>query len=157
MFIWHICGLIETLELVLNASGSLIYLTKCNANESYMFNLIIQFRVCFQPITISVTQDAILLCYSCQEFQRSYFIYSPKFYCILIVSHEARSGYKTVYISSLVYLKLFLAWMWGGQTGTRSEFSPVFTCSIIRPMNNKTIIIQDYYKRNRHVQRYQNL
>jgi hypothetical protein len=48
---------------------------------------------------------------------------------------------KVAYLSSLVYLTIFPAGMCCGQSGTRSDFSPIFTFSFIRPMKNKTMFI----------------
>jgi len=63
-----------------------------------MFNVIIQFRVRFQPIKTFVTQDAILLCYSCHKFQRIYFIYNTNFDPIIIASQLLYQGYKILHL-----------------------------------------------------------
>jgi hypothetical protein len=81
--------------------------TKCNTEESWIFNLIIRFRVCFQPVTIFVIQDAILLCYSRHKFQGNHFIYSTNFNSILIASQLLYQEYKIVYLSPLIYLTIF--------------------------------------------------
>jgi hypothetical protein len=58
-----------------------------------------------------------------------------------MASQPLYQGYKIVYLSSLAYLTIFLAWMCGEQSGTRSDFSPVFTFSIILPIKNKTMFL----------------
>jgi len=137
MITWLACSLIETLELVLNAADSWI----CCNQVQYRRELDIS-RNCSIPCMFSANnnmlhRNAILLCHSCHKFQCIYFIYSLNFDSIIIASQPLYQGYKIVYLSSLAYLTIFLAWMFCGQSGTRSDFSPVFTFSIIRPMKTK--------------------